>query len=183
VGCGRPPSGGFSVSRPRPVDTEAAVYFAVALAVLVGGTTFLSMTGLPGANAWWTILTLFVVVQPDYAASLGRVSARIGGTLAGAVTAAVLGDLLGSHALLTTAIAVVLSVTATVAHLTRPYWIYVLLLTPAVILLSAQGQETILDAGLQRALFTLGAGVAATVVLVLGHRILPAGRRTRQAPR
>jgi hypothetical protein len=53
----------------------------------------------------------------------------------------------------------------------------------AASLLSAQGQETILDAGLQRAQFTLGAGVAATVVLVLGHRILRTGRRTRQAPR
>ena len=77
----------------------------------------------------------------------------------------------------------VLSVTATVAYLTRPYWNYVLLLTQAVILLSAQGQETILDAGLQRALFTLGAGAAATIVLAPEHRILPTGCRARQVPR
>jgi hypothetical protein len=87
-----------SVPRPRPVVPEAAVYFAAALAVLVGATTFVSMTELPGANAWWTVLTLFVVVQPGYAASLG-------------------------------------------------------------------------------------ATVVATVVLVLGHRILPAGHRARRAPR
>lgn len=78
---------------------------------------------------------------------------------------------------------IVALVAAGVAYLTRPYWVYVLLLTPAVILLSTQGKETILDAGLQRVLFTLGAAIVATVVLVLGHGILPAGHHTLRTPR
>ena len=57
------------------------------------------------------------------------------------------------------------------------------LLTPAVILLSTQGRETILDVELQRVLFTLGAAVFATAVLAVGHRLLPAGNRASRAPR
>ena len=44
-----------------------------------------------------------------------------------------------------------------------------ILFTPAVILLSARGRETIIDVGLKRVLFTLGSAVVATVVLVVGH--------------
>ncbi len=124
------------------------------------------MTRLPGANTWWTVLTMFVVVQPDYATSLGRASA--------------FGIWLGSYALLTATVAVALSVVAGVAYLTRPNWVYVLLFTPAVILMSALGRGTILDVGLQRVLFTLSS-VVATLVLVLGHRFLPAGHRAGRA--
>ena len=76
---------------------------------------------------------------------------------------------------------VVLVAPLVVAYLTRPYWVYVILFTPAVILMSAQGRETIIDVGLQRVLFTLGSAVVATVVLVVGHKILPAGHRARRA--
>jgi uncharacterized membrane protein YccC len=171
----------FSVPRPRSVDLLAAGYFAAALAVFAGGTTFVAMTWLPGANIWWTVLTMFVVVQPDYAASLGRASARVGGTLVGAGAASAFGIWLGSYALLTATVAVALSVAAVVAYLTRPYWVYVILFTPAVVLMSNQGRETILDVGLQRVLFTLSSAVIATVVLAIGHRILPAGHRARRA--
>ena len=77
--------------------------------MLAGATTFVAMTRLPGANTWWTVLTMFVVVQPDYATSLGRASA--------------FGIWLGSYALLTATVAVALSVVAGVAYLTRPYWV------------------------------------------------------------
>lgn len=170
----------FPVPRPRSVDLLAAVYFAAALVVLAGATTFIAMTRLPGANTWWTVLTMFVVVQPNYATSLGRASARVGGTLAGAVAASAFGIWLGSYALLTATVAVALSIMAIVAYLTRPYWVYVILFTPAVILMSAQGRETLLDIGLQRVLFTLGSAVLATVVLAVGHRILPAGQHARR---
>ena len=124
------------------------------------------MTRLPGANTWWTVLTMFVVVQPDYATSLGRASA--------------FGIWLGSYALLTATVAVALSVVAGVAYLTRPNWVYVPLFTPAVILMSALGRGTSLDVGLQRVLFTLSS-VVATLVLVLGHRFLRAGHRAGRA--
>jgi hypothetical protein len=110
---------------------------------------------------------MFVVVQPDYATSLGRASA--------------FGIWLGSYALLTATVAVALSVVAGLAYLTRPYWVYVLLFTPAVILMSALGRGTSLDVGLQRVLFTLSSAVVATLVLVLGHRFLPAGHRAGRA--
>ena len=84
----------FPPHEPHPVSNLAAGYFAGALAALVGIGAFIAMQWATSPNAWWLILTLFVVVQPFYATTLQRSASRVLGTVLGAVIAAFVAELL-----------------------------------------------------------------------------------------
>lgn len=165
---------------PTVVPLHTARYFAVALAVPVGVATYIAMTWVTSTNAWWLILTLFVVVQPYYAAASHKVVARVAGTLAGTLLAIAVAELLKHQPVIITSVALVLTVAAAWANLTRPYWVFVLFLTPAVVLQVTGGPSAIVTSALDRALYTTVASVAAIVLLTIGHTLIT--RKARESP-
>ena len=165
---------GMHLPGPHPVPRRAATYFAVALAALVGVATYVAMGWVGSPNAWWLLLTLFVVVQPYFAATASRAVARVGGTVAGAVLAGVAAHLLSGSPGVLSVVALVLTGAAAWAYLKRPYWVFTLFLTPAVILQTSGGEDVVLAADLERALFTVVAAAVAVAVLAVGHRVLAA---------
>ena len=162
----------FPPHEPHPVSNLAAGYFAGALAALVGIGAFIAMQWASSPDAWWLILTLFVVVQPFYAATLRRSAYRVLGTVLGAVIAAVVAELLEGVPVLVSIATLVVTAGAIWAKLTQPYWVYATFLTPAVILPTSSQTDTVLFTDVQRVAFTVGAAVVAVGVLTLGHRIV-----------
>ncbi|WP_338748658.1 FUSC family protein [Janibacter alittae] len=164
---------------PPDVPLRAAGYFAGALALLIGIATYVEMQWLDAPNAWRVVLTFFVVVQPYYAATSHRVVARVVGTLAGAVLAVIVAEALTNEPVLITIVALALTAAAPWANLTRPYWVFVLFLTPAIVLQTAGGTEAIVRGAFERALFTVVGATAAIVVLTIGHQLI--ARRSRRS--
>jgi hypothetical protein len=157
---------------PHTVPTVAAQYFAVALAALVGIGAFFAMEWSTSPDAWWLLLTLFVVVQPFYAATLQRSAYRVLGTMLGAMIAALVAELLEGLPVLISVVTLVVVAGAVWAKMTKPYWVYATFLTPAVILPTSSQTEEILFADAQRVAFTVGATAVAVGVLTIGHRIV-----------
>lgn len=169
--------------RPPPVvPFRTACYFAGALALPIGVATYVAMQSLNSPNAWWIILTLFVVVQPYYAAASHRVGARVVGTVAGAVLAIVAAEALKDEPVVLTIAALMLTVGALWANMTCPYWMFVLFLTPAVVLQTAGGTEAIVTSVLDRVVFTVVGGAAAIVVLTVGHELIMRGSGKPRGP-
>lgn len=165
------------------VPAGAARYFAVALASLVGIATFIAMRWTNASNAWWLVLTLFVVVQPFYAATLERTTYRVIGTVLGATFAAIVVEVLADAPLAITVVTLLVTAGAAWAYLKQPYWVYASLLTPAVILQTPAPSELVLIAGLERVLFTVGAAAMTVAVLAIGHRVITRHRAgSREAP-
>ncbi len=157
---------------PQTVPTSAARYFAGALAALVGIGAFIAMQWSTSSDAWWLLLTLFVVVQPFYADTLQRSAYRVVGTVLGAVVAALVAESLAGLPVLISIVTLVVTAGAVWAQLTKPYWVYVTFLTSAVILPTSSQTEALLFADAQRVAFTIAAAAVAVGVLGIGHRIV-----------
>lgn len=156
------------VKAPRAVPGHTAGYFAAALGILIGVAAYVCMTWLDPAS-WWIILTFFVVVQPYYSDSARRMLERVGGTLAGALLAVVIVFVLRDAPTVVTIIAFVLTIGAAYANLKLPYWVFAMLLTPAVVLQTSGTTHDLLLAIGERALYTLIGAAAAIVLMSLGH--------------
>lgn len=162
----------FPPHEPHPVPKVAARYFAGALAALVGIGAFVAMQWATSPDAWWLILTLFVVVQPFYAATLQRSAYRVLGTVLGAVIAAFVAELLEDLPVLVSIATLAVTAGAIWAKMTQPYWVFATFLTPAVILPTSSEADTVLFADVQRVAFTVVAAAVAVGVLTIGHRIV-----------
>lgn len=158
----------MGVKPPRSVPGHTAGYFAAALGVLIGAAAFIDMMWLDAAS-WWIILTFFVVVQPYYSDSTRRVIERVAGTLAGALIAVIVVELLRGFPVVITILALVLTLAAAYANLKLPYWVFAMLLTPAVVLQTTGTVHDLFVAIGERALYTVIGAVAAVIVLTLGH--------------
>jgi hypothetical protein len=156
---------------PKTFPLHTCGYFAAALGILVGITAYIAMTRLD-ADSWWLILTFFVVVQPYYVDSVGRVVARVTGTLAGALVAVVVVAVFKDLPAVITVLALLLTVGAAWANMKLPYWAFVTFLTPAVVLQTAGGSGAIVDSIVERAAYTLVGAAAAVVVLTVGHLLV-----------
>jgi hypothetical protein len=157
---------------PHIVPRVVAQYFAGALAALVGIGAFVVMQWSTSSDAWWLLLTLFVVVQPFYSATLQRSAYRVLGTVIGAVIAALVAELLGELPVVVAIVTLMVVAGAVWAQMTQPYWVYVTFLTPAVILPTSSQTEAVLFADVQRVAFTVCAAAVAVGVLTIGHRLV-----------
>lgn len=167
----RRPVAELGLSGPADVSAPAARVCAAALALLAGAITFVAMQWLDTPYAWWMLLTVFVIIQPDYGTSLAKLASRVAGTVAGAALAALAAVSIESQ-LVITIVALALTAAALWAYMERPYWVYALLLTPAVVLQTSGGAGAIVDADLDRVGFTLAAAGASAAVLIVGRWVL-----------
>lgn len=164
---------------PKTFPLRTSAYFAAALGVLVGVSTFVAMTVLD-SDSWWIILTFFVVVQPLYSDATKRAISRAVGTLVGALVAVVIASVFQSSPGVITIVALVLTVAAALANMKLPYWVFVIFLTPAVVLQTEGGSPAIDHAIFERAMYTLVGVAAAVVVLSIGHVFVTRRERDRE---
>lgn len=150
----------------KPVTSAVAVSYAIIMGTITGVTACVLLLRNPSHQGTWLLLTLVILLQPAVHDTISRSIARTLGTILGVGVAAVLGQLVTATTVRLILAAIFLFGALLVRYaLKRPYWQYVSLLTPAVILMdSASGGMTgnIED----RVLFTLlGAAVAIAVAL------------------
>jgi hypothetical protein len=175
---------GHSALPPSHSSRIRTVAFALVLAVSVGGATWLLVDLDLGHGGAWFVMTLLIVLQPYLKDAWSRTLQRAAGTVVGFVIAMVIYALLDLPVVmyvLAAAFMTLAMVALVVQH--RPYWQYVALLTPAVVLLEGSS-GSVMDTALQRVGFTLlAAAIAVVIEVVLGAvlRGLAERRSTRRA--
>ena len=161
-------------AKDDPVERSVAIGYGIALASSTGIATFIAAHYFPGSTGAWVILTILLVMKPRPTDMWRTARHRVGGTLAGALMAAALVvgmDAVGlSLSTWSTALGAVFLVFALSFIRVRPYWQYVTLLTPAIILLKSSGDDTLnLDA--QRVLMTIIGTLVALAFAVIVREI------------
>ena len=144
------------VTHHDPPPAPALRAFAITLTVLVALATFVALHWVRLEHAWWVVLSLLVMVQPDTARTRSRVWHRVLGTVAGGTGAALVAGAIG----LTTPARVlggVVALASAVAYLKAPYWVFTALLTAALVLLTFT-PANFLRGDLERIGFTLAGG-------------------------
>lgn len=159
------------VSGMDRVSRRTAKYYSLSLGTLCGLAALVSLEWL-NTDSWWMILTLCVVVQPYFLQAFQRARQRVVGTLTGAFAAAVLVELLQGVPWAFGGLALLFTAGAVWANLTRPYWIFVSLLTLAVLLQTTGSSHDIFAAIFDRVIFTVAGAAVAVSVMAVGHRWL-----------
>ncbi|MDZ8172601.1 FUSC family protein [Microbacterium xanthum] len=162
---------------PRPELPTPTVPYSILLAVLAGGFTFVSLTVFPDSNAWWTVLTVAIILQPTRDELWSKLGARVLGTLLGGALAAVIAVLLPTAVAPAALGLVALGANVVLTVRGAPYWQSATAVTVTVVMLTFDRGE-LLQGDLQRILFTvLAAATTAAAVALL--RVIPPTRATR----
>lgn len=175
---------GRNVHLPHPdgVTRRTARRYAAILAVLVGASTWVVVDRGLGHGGAWMIMTILIVVQPDLRDTWVRTLQRAGGTVLGFVIALATAAVIRvPWVYLILGLAFFIASLAVRSRPGRPYWLYVTLLTPAVVMLEG-AQGSVIATDLERLAYTLlgvTVSLAATAVLVTLGRVRP----HRTAPR
>ena len=159
-------------SEGQALSTRATIAYAVLMAVVVGIAAWGVLAFAKNHQGAWLLLTLIIVLQPSAHDTFVRSLQRLGGTLLGAVIALAL-ILAGVDSTLALVIGgIVLFAAFAVRYvLKRPYWEYVTVLTPAVILLDSPGLDAIRVAE-DRVGYTLIATLVGLVIALLIKAVL-----------
>lgn len=159
------------------LSTARARDYGIALGALMGAAAFAVTLLDLGHTGSWIILTIVIVVQPYLQDSLRKSVHRAAGTLLGfAIAIAVAFAVPWPSAIYALAsVATVLAILALLGK--RPYWVYAVPLTVAVVLFEGAG-TSIIDTAEERLAATLiGAGAALLAMAVMA----PFARRSAAA--
>jgi hypothetical protein len=163
-------------SRDRADDTTAAI-LAVVMGLVVGISTTVVLIWWPSFNGAWLMLTILVMVQANTGDTLKLSRDRIVGTLLGLGASLLLSPI--AHwpvaAMVVGTLIFLIALWALNVE-RRPYWQYVALLTPAVVMLDSSGRD-VAAVAFDRLVFTL-VGIAIAIPTVLLIHFL-AGRAER----
>ena len=138
--------------------------YGLLLAALCGAFTLVCLIWFRGTNAWWSVMTIAMILQPTHADTASKINGRIAGTILGGTAAAVLAVLIPGAAATTLLglVATLLSVPLLLGG--AAYWKYTTAATTSVILLTFD-RSTLLVGDVQRILITvLAAAVTAATV-------------------
>lgn len=145
---------------PRPT-----IAYGLFLGAIAGLVVAVVSQVAPGSEWAWIIYTMFILANPAGKVDPKQARERVTGTVLGLGAALALSALPLNSAVLGLII-LVLATSALVARIEKkPYWLYVVLLTPAIILMDSTGSDTALLAE-QRLLFTV-LGVAIIIATTL----------------
>lgn len=149
-----------------PADRADTIGYTVIITVLVTVNTFAVLAIHPSSQGAWLILTLIAVTQLGPMVTLKRTTYRVVGTIIGTAVAAGIGTVVGNSGVqqLIAMVAVVLAM----YFRSSAYWLYVSLLTPAVVLLSSTGTD-VAQTGEYRLAYTV---IGATQVLLASGIVL-----------
>ncbi|MDZ8276174.1 FUSC family protein [Microbacterium aquimaris] len=164
---------------PKPDLPAPTIPYSILLAVLAGSFTLVCLLVFPDSNAWWTVLTIAIVLQPTRDRLWSKLGARLLGTLVGGGVAAILGLVLPLA--VAPAILGLLALAANVVLTVRgaPYWQSATAVTITVVMLTFDRGD-LLQGDLQRLLFTASAAGATALAVVLLD-VLPGARSTPRA--
>ncbi len=158
-----------------PLTNLGAWSYGTALIPTTAIAGFAILRWLPESAGAWVLLTLFIVIRPFADLTLVRAGHRVLGTVIGVVIAVGIA-LVITGGLAQFWIGVVLMVAAIAIYVSAPYWVYVAVLTPAVVLFGAAGPGTF-SRDLDRLKFTLVGilllAVAALINRVVGRLMFP----------
>lgn len=146
--------------------------YALTLGISTGLATYFLMVYSPGGVGAWLVLTIFVVLKPDTVTTLSKTRDRILGTIAGAIIAFIAIEILSFFGLnhggiqLTVAL---LFMGASMAYFVQgPYWLFVLLLTPGMVLLDSNNVNDQIGVDEWRVAYTvIGVALALSVAYAL----------------
>lgn len=161
----------------EPISRDQAVTYAVALTLGAAAATYIVLRWYPDGLGAWLIMTVLLLLQPDPHRMLNKTLQRIAGTILGVVGAATVLLLTDSsalhHALGSTLLVLTLSM-----H-TKPYWRFVTVLTPAMVLMASRGTDGI-AVDESRLTWTLaGAALAIVVTIAINGVLVARSRRAR----
>lgn len=154
--------------------------YAILLTVTVGLTTWWVMANERSHAGAWLVMTLIIILQPSAGETLRKSAERTVGTIGGVVIAGIIAAFLSNATALIILAMVLLFFAIASSILKRPYWVFVTLLTPAVVLMdSASGNvdETIDE----RLGFTVAGVVVAIAAALIAKGLVDLWLR-RQSP-
>lgn len=161
-------------AKDEPVEKSVAIGYGVALAASTGLATFVAANYFPGSTGAWAVLTILLVMKPRPTDMWRTARHRIGGTFAGAALAAALVIGLDTLDIASNSwsgwMGAVFLVLALSVLRVRPYWQFVMFLTPAIILLKSSGDDT-LDLDAQRVVLTIVGTITALGFAVIVREI------------
>ena len=154
-------------SFPGPTQSRRpAVIFGMLLGAIAGVVVAIAVTVAPTTQWPWITLTMFLLANPTGSIDPKQVRDRVTGTLIG-LAAALLLSAVGLSGAALGVLAVLLITSALVVRIEKkPYWMFVMIMTPAIVLMDASGSNPDYVAE-QRLLFTLlGATITIAVTLL-----------------
>lgn len=154
-------------SFPGPTQSRRpAVIFGIILGAIAGVVVAVALAAAPETQWPWITLTMFLLANPTGHIDAKQVRDRVTGTVIGLAVALLLSQADLSGAALGI-LAVLLITAALVVRIDKkPYWMFVMIMTPAIVLMDASGANTEWVAE-QRLLFTLlGATITIAVTLL-----------------
>lgn len=160
------------VPENKVVDLSVVLPYALALAISTGVVTYSLLYFSAGHLGAWMILTIFVVMKPDRDSMMLKTKDRILGTFAGTVIAIIAIEILNlfnSQQGLAQVILALLFIGIAMAYFVPgPYWVYVMCLTPGVILLDSNSVSDQDEVALKRISFTL---IGIAIAMVIGFLV------------
>lgn len=163
--AGRGPSGRRAIGaalRGRDVTFRYAVRRAVALGVVMG--VYQAHTG---RTVFWVMLTMFIVMQPDPAATWQRAISRSSGVIVGAVAISALAEVVPAGAVVALAVPLLL---LGIAFFRSNYTVYSAGLSFATIAFIAAQHHTVTTWAARRIIDTL---IGVSIALLAGYLLLP----------
>lgn len=163
---GKAPSRSVQLSRARSLT------YAGILGLIVGLASAAMVGQQWGHGGAWFVMTLILVAKPDLDDAWQRTLQRGLGTILGIVIAVLLGLLIPWPWLAyVCSVALIYVALRVYVDLQRPYWQFVLFLTPAIVLLEGTATSVTETAG-ARLVATFGA-IGISLIVVLALRALP----------
>ena len=145
---------------PRPT-----IAFGLFLGAIAGLVVAVVSQVAPGSEWAWITYTMFILANPTGKIDPQQARERVIGTVIGLAAALAISALPLGSALLGLVILVLITTAVVVRIDKKPYWMYVMILTPAIIIMDSSGSDTAVLAE-QRLLFTL-LGVAIIIATTL----------------
>jgi MFS family permease len=154
------------------LSLRATLSYAATMALVVGFAAWVVLSHAKYHEGAWLLLTLIMVLQPSASDTFKKSLQRLAGTLIGGVIALAL-IIVGVHATPALILGGLLLFAAFVLRyaVKRPYWEYVTLLTPAVILMDAPTGDTLRVAE-DRVGFTIAAVVVSLALVLVVKSLL-----------
>lgn len=146
-------------------STWPTVIFGLFLGAIAGLVAAVAMTVDPKTQWPWIVLTMFLLANPTGKIRAKQVRDRVTGTVIGLGVALLLSMLPLSPAGLGILALALITAALVIRIEKRPYWLFVMVMTPAIILMDSTGSSTEVVAE-QRLIFTL-LGIVITVSAAL----------------
>lgn len=152
-----------TMSSTPPIDRRPALVYTATMMLIIIPSTWWVLTYERTYAGGWLLMTIFIIMQPSIHDSLRRSLERAVGTVIGVVVAGILAYVVTAPTIgLVVGGALLYAAYAVRFIYSDPYWQYVSLLTPGVVLLSSIGTD--IDA---TAADRLGNTLAAVVIVAV----------------